>query len=243
VGTGGGSYIACPNVEAGLFSGQNLLLGPSTALSEGIWKKYNNGVYSSVNAAHPKMRVSASMYGGVTVSMADGSTPLAWADDVAQVAVSNGLGIGAESLNGTSDQGDNILYASGNPCSNDWCALFTRYYLTAPILTLQTLSVSDPACLNVPTAGCNQTGSLVTVLPFGTQHRGGIFEIKYEDLICTYSPNGTTLYGSTTCPATTVTSVPYPPYQNALTNAANRVPSTTGGANGKSALAGRGSVK
>jgi hypothetical protein len=248
VGTGGGSVVACPAVEAGSFPGyvptgqlpQSVFSVPK--LTELIWKTYNSNVYSFVNGVHHDMVLEASMYGGETLSNNDGTTMLVWADDVAGSAVSNGLGIGAESLAGATDTGDLTLYSQGSPCSNDWCALFNQYalavpkYLGVPMPGLQTASVSNPSCANQPSS-CNQTGSLLTVLPFGTQRHGRVFEIGYPDLICAYSMHGPSDFPST-CPSSFVSPPPYLPYQTALTSADADSPNATASIGGRFRLKG-----
>ncbi len=243
VGTGGGSVVACPNVEMGQFSGQTLKTTP--VLSEGVWKAYNNHVYAKAAASGPNMILEASMFGGLSLGMGDGSIPIVWADDVAQVAIANGLGIGAESLNGTTDQGDPLLYSQGQTCSNDWCGLFNSYYSIAPIQSLQTITPTNPNCLN-QSSTCNGTGSLVTVLPFATQRRGTTFEIYYQDLLCAYDTNGYS--DSTYCPEISagpppVYLAPYLPYQLALTDAAAGQPNSTSAVSGNAALSGTASIQ
>jgi hypothetical protein len=236
VGTGGGSAVACPNVEMGTFLHQTGL--PNVLLNEGVWKAYNNNVYASVHlaalAASSPMVLTSSPFGGVVLGMGDGSIPTSWADDVAQVATANGLGIGSEGLAATTNKGDPLLYSLGQPCADDWCSLFNSYYSDAPIQTLQTVSQSNPNCLN-QSSSCNGTGSLVTVLPFGTQRRATAFEIYYQDLLCAYDLNG---YSNTDCPAS-----PNTAYQMALTNAAAGQPNSTSSLNGGSALVGAATIQ
>jgi hypothetical protein len=238
VGTGGGSVVACPNVEMNAFLGQTS--APAIVLSEGIWKSYNNEIYSYVQSTAQSYGLSAvvleaSPFGGVSLGMNDGTIPISWADDVAQVAIENGFGIGAESLSGTTDQGDLLLYSVGQPCSNDWCSLFNSYSSVAPMQSLQTLSQSKPSCLN-QSSTCNITGSLVTVLPFATQHQGTTFEIYYEDLLCAYDQNP---YSDSDCTVPT----PYTPYESALTNAAAGQPSGTSNLVGASNLSGPAAIQ
>jgi hypothetical protein len=241
VGTGGGSVVACPSVEKGIFMGGNT--APNPPLDETVWRNYNNSVYASVaqSSPTPTMILEASPFGGLTLGMSDGNTPLSWADDVAQVAIANGLGIGAESLNGTSDQGDPLLYSQIQPCSNDWCGLFNSYYSISPMRSLQTITPTNPNCLNQPTS-CNGTGSLVTVLPFGTQRRATTFEIYYNDLLCAYDSDN--YADSTYCPLISpgVYLAPFLPYQQALANAALLQPNSTADAQGKTSLSGSSSI-
>lgn len=226
VGTGGGSVVACPNVEEGAFSGQ--MHAAVTKLTEPVWLAYNQAIYSSAasDVSGSGIMLEASMFGGETFGGGDGMIPIGWADDVASAAVSNGFGLGAESLSVASDIGDNVLSAGGSPCSNDWCALFSQYR-TASVLGLQTLSQSDPNCLGAPST-CNQTSSLLTALPFGTQRRANVFEVYYQDLLCAYDSgytNSTTPPNNGACEAVSAGRQYYP---TALSNAASGQPTSAG---------------
>jgi hypothetical protein len=55
-----------------------------------------------------------------------------------------------------------------------------------------------PNCLGAPST-CNQTSSLLTALPFGTQRRANVFEVYNRDLLCAYDSGYT---NSTTPPNT-----------------------------------------
>jgi hypothetical protein len=134
-----------------------------------------------------------------------------------------------------------ILYSVGQPCSNDWCGLFNSYYSISPMRSLQTITPTNPNCLNQPTS-CNGTGSLVTVLPFGTQRRATTFEIYYNDLLCAYDSDN--YADSTYCPLISpgVYLAPFLPYQRALANAAFLQPNSTIDVQGKTSLSGSSSI-
>jgi len=221
VGTGGGSYVACPNVEAGSYNygGVTQSYAPVIPLSLSVWQGYSQTVYSYVSNLSTGILLEASFYGGNgPLGAGDGNTTIQWADAEAQWAIGNGLGIGAESLQSS----DLTAYATLAACSNDWCNLFNEYSLSGLMLGLQTVDLSNPSCIASPSTCGSQTGSLVTVLPFGTQRHATVFELGYADLICAYSPNGASEYPGT-CPVT----YPYTPYINAVMYAAEKQPNST----------------
>ncbi len=230
--------MPCPNVEEGNFHSQ--LSQPVTPLTESIWLSYNQGIYSAVALdVGTSLIVEASMFGGEIFSGGDGMIPIDWADNEAAVATANGFGLNAESLSTASDIGDNVLTSAGSPCSNDWCAIFSRYYKSAPILGLQTLSQSDPNCLGAPSS-CNTTSSLLTALPFATQHRAKAFEIYYEDLLCAYDSGYT---NSTPYGACEAISAGRPYYSAALADAAANQPTNTAAVGGAAGLSGKTSLQ
>ncbi len=197
--------------------------GPAIPLNSlTVWHNYNNAVYAAAHANASGTILEASMYGGETLPNGDGTILLSWADDVASTAIANHLGIGAESLAFS----DLPLYASNSPCSNDWCQLFNEYSLSGPMLGLQTVSLSDPTCVTNPACG-NATGSLTTVLPFGTQRHARVFEIGYEDLLCAYDSSSS---GSSCAPGTGSA------YPLALQNSTSGVPSSTATLSGAAKL-------
>jgi hypothetical protein len=151
----------------------------------------------------------------------------AYADAVASAAASNGAGIGAESL----ALHDGTLYASGQPCSNDWCSIFNTNFFKAPILGLQSVDISEAGCTSDP--GTGKTCSLAYVLPFGTQRHANVFEIANEDLLCAYG--GSTYSNGTHCPSGFS---PYLPYQVAIQNAALGLPGSTSVTGGKASVSG-----
>jgi hypothetical protein len=179
----------------------------------------------------PAMTLNASMFGGESFGT-NGVVPIQWADDIARIAIANGFGITAESL----QSADLTDYAAALPCSNDWCNLFNLYYPFAPILGLQTVDVSNPSCMT--SCASSLTGSLVTVLPFGTQHHARVFEIKYVDLLCAYDQNS---YSSTNCP--NPPDAPYAPYAAALANTAAGQPPSTSALSGAAGLAGSAAIR
>jgi len=237
VGTGGGSVVACPKVEEGNFPLQ--ASAPATPLTESVWLTYSQAIYSAValDVLGTGIVPEASMFGGETFGGGDGMIPIDWADNEASVATNNGFGLAAESLSAASDIGDNVLSASGSPCSNDWCALFSRYR-TAPVLGLQTLSESDPNCLGAPST-CNQTSSLLTALPVGTQNYARVFEVYYQDLLCAYDSgytNSTTPPNNGACEAISAGRQYYPA---ALSAAAAGQPTSVGEVWGAAKMSGK----
>jgi hypothetical protein len=242
-GTGGEAVIGCPNVMAGAYSvanggtaNQSSFPNPtSQELSETLWKTYQASLFSTVQTTEKSygstIKHAAGMYGGTTLGSGDGSTPLTWADDDAAAAIANGLGIGTESLQGNTQTGDQIAYAAASNCSADWCAMFNQYFNVAPMTYLQTITASSPTCLLQPSS-CNQTGSLLTVLPFASERHTKVLEIAYLDYLCAYSSNGST--DDASCSETT----PYVPYQTAILNAQNGVPSSTAARAGKTVTSG-----
>jgi hypothetical protein len=126
---------------------------------------------------------------GTTISPIETSGgDLATPDATATHAVANGIGIGNQGL----QKSDPLNVVAGVPCfGGDWCANFLKYRGQVP-LQLQTLFYSDPTNLS-PT---NQTGSLVTLLPFATTQGAQILELYVDDWLCTYdsSWNGNNTY-------------------------------------------------
>jgi hypothetical protein len=233
--TGGGTVVPCPAVEEGIYpygSTPTQSGVPAVPLTEPILEQYATNVFSGIRAQSPKMILNASMFGGETFGT-NGIVPTQWADDIASIAIANDFGITAESLAST----DLTSYATAGPCSNDWCSLFNLYYPFAPMLGLQTLSISNPSCI-VACVPSNTTGTLVTVLPFGTQHHTTVFEVKYEDLLCAYDQNTSPQYSSTNCPNTSPYSAPFAPYATTLANSAAGQPSSTSAVSGAASVTG-----
>ena len=217
LGTGGGGVIPCPTEEMSY---------PATPLTLSVWQSYANTIFGYAPSANPTMIIEGSGYGssGQTIGTA-------YADAVASAAVLNGAGFGAESL----ALHDQILYASGAPCSNDWCGIFNTYALRAPMLGLQTVNPSDPNCNT--DLGPGNTCSLIFVLPFSTQRHASVLEVANGDLLCAYANN---TYSSTLCtsPVTGLSLSPYPPYSTALRNAASGLPNSTSVTNGQASASG-----
>jgi hypothetical protein len=247
VGIGGESVVACPNVFAGTYSianggTANQTAFPQIALTENVYKTAHNVIYAAVKAnSSGFVHAGAGIYGsGRVLPQGDGTTPGAWALDDALSAVTYGLGTGAESLAGNTTNGDQIEYALGSICSSNWCAAANLYSPVfnggAPFFYMQSDSPSNPSCLLQPATcgGGNLTGSLLTILPFGTQRGVRLFEIPYLDFLCAYSANGST-DDAANCGSVTT---PYAPYQIAMQNAQNGVPSSTAATAGKSVMMG-----
>jgi hypothetical protein len=130
---------------------------------------------------------------GTTISPIETSgRDLITPDATATNAVAAGIGFGNQGL----QKSDPLNLAAGLPCfGGDWCANFVKYRGQVP-LQLQTLFYSDPS--NV--SQTNQTGSLVTLLPFATMQGAQILELYLDDWLCTYdsSWNGNNTYGACT---------------------------------------------
>jgi hypothetical protein len=243
--TGGGTVVACPAVEEGIFPYGSMPTQtgiPAVPLTEPILEQYATNMFSSIQAQKPAMILDSSMFGGESFGT-NGVVPIQWADDIARIAIANGFGITAESL----QSADLTDYAAALPCSNDWCSLFNYYYSIAPMQGLQTISQSNPNCLNQPSTcgGGNLTGSLVTVLPFATQRRDTVLEVYYQDLLCAYDQDN---YYDSDCPELSVGPppiylAPYMPYQTSLTNAVAGRPNSTGNVTGSSALSGAADIQ
>jgi len=245
ISNAGSSVVPCPNVMSGTFSTQTCPGGagcPQIALTRTMFQNAHNAIYSVVKAnASGFVHAGSGFFGGVTLGNGDGSTALNWADDGASEAVTYGLGIGTQSLAGNATNGDQIEYAQSSACSNDWCNIFNTYAPSAngkaAFTYLQTTSPSNPGCLLQPAScnGGNLTGSLLTVLPFASQRHNQLFEIAYLDILMGYSANGCTDNPSN-CGSV---STPYAPYQTAIQNAQNGVPSFTAVTVGKSVPVGK----
>lgn len=198
--------------------------GPAIPLTVSVWQSYANSIFSYSKFTGATMTMEGSGYGGP----AQPHVPAAYADAVASAAVANGAGVGAESL----ALHDQVLYAAGSTCSNDWCNILNVYALEAPILGLQTIGKSDPTCTSDP--GAANTCSLIYVLPFATQRHANVLEIANQDLLCAYAM----LYSDpTTCPSSIAH--PFAPYSTALANASAGQPAYTSATNGKASATGK----
>ena len=127
------------------------------------------------------------------------SAGCSWADDEAATATSLGIGIGSE---GAANH-DITAYNEGRPTDSDWAHLFDTYYDLDLVQQTQTLTQSNPG-------GGGQVGSLVTLMPFETQHHTNTLELYIQDLYCAYVPG---YHDSTGCPSGYA---PYVPYQEAI---------------------------
>lgn len=137
-----------------------------------VWENYLYQMldYEKSLNSHTQLMVSLNQ---LTVPSTDYTLP----DAVAARAVQDGIGIGNQGL----QQKDISDYQSTQTCGADWCGLFDTYQGRVP-LELQTVAASDPD-------GSGQTGSLVSLMPFGLQRHAQIFEIYFVDWLTAYDPD------------------------------------------------------
>lgn len=118
-----------------------------------------------------------------------------WADEEAATQTSMGIGIGSE---GASNH-DITTYGEGRPTDSDWANLFDTYHGLGLVQQLQTLGQSSPA-------GAGKAGSLVSLLPFETQHHANTIEVYVQDLYCAYYPG---YHDNTGCQSGYAAYIPY----------------------------------
>jgi hypothetical protein len=137
-----------------------------------VWENYLYQMldYEKSLNSHTQLMVSLNQ---LSVPSTDYSLP----DAVAARAVQDGIGIGNQGL----QQSDISQYQSTQTCGADWCALFNANQGKVP-LELQTVFASDPD-------GSGQTGSLVSLMPFGVQRHAQILEIYFVDWLTAYDPS------------------------------------------------------
>ncbi len=234
---GGEALLPCPYQALATLGAYNLTIPALSA--------YTSSLFSSITALKPPFLVEGPVYGGDPAlnpaycgAGAFNSYCITqdYADTEAAAEISNGAGIGTESLSVLTSN----WYAEGQICSSDICNLFNQYIGSAPMFGWQLFSESNPSCdpWNLSSCG-SQTGSLVNILPFATirMHAGqppkrlNVLEIYWQDWMCAY-------YGSVDGNCPTTLELPFIPYQHALSNASLLSPTGTSSLTGNSNSAG-----
>ncbi|MFZ0417343.1 MAG: hypothetical protein WAM04_04515 [Candidatus Sulfotelmatobacter sp.] len=121
----------------------------------------------------PKMTILEDMHALGNLSNESASVYIAYADQEAQIAATNGLGIGTNGLQAS----DITQFAANQPCDSDWCNMFAQY-ASVPYkitLSLQTLQWTDPT-------GAAQTGSLTVLEPFAKKQGANNLELYLADV-------------------------------------------------------------
>jgi hypothetical protein len=186
-----------------------------------VWLNYAASVYAN-NAATLAAQFPAPSWKLMAGVNYGPNKDITWADSEAASAAAQGLVIGSEALQSS----DQTAYASGTPCSNDWCSIFNQYVFSVPIRESQTAGLACPLpnesdCTNI------HAGSLTNLFVFGVQRHISHFEIFGNDLRCafdsSYHSGGGTGYTS----GPTYAECQVANYQTAFANAVAGTPAGT----------------
>lgn len=153
--------------EAFAWCGKELKeLRGKNAWSKSLWLDYVEEMDAYEESLHPTMQLMAA----INEQRENNQWDVSFADEEAKIAVKHGQGFGCQGWR----QSDIEAYASGKPCTSNWCALFDKYAGKVP-LELQQAGESDPN-------GGNHTGLMSEIIPFAVKHHATILEIYIKDL-------------------------------------------------------------
>lgn len=200
IGTGGAGQatLYCYTLQT---TGSNSY--PSPLLSRNVWSNpaiptnYHSTIYGVAKAQAIASGVSYAIAGSFGNGTNGGGTPpTIWQDDTAQDAVALGMWTGNQSVTMAQPTGNivgwNYATAAGAALNADSGTVLRTQQGAIPVsngrrgFLFQPLSPTDPSCVDTP-ATCNQSGSLVQLLNWSSQHFISRMEVAaVPDLVCAY---------------------------------------------------------
>jgi hypothetical protein len=139
--------------------------------TKAVWKKYLFDMLDYEKSLNSPKQLAVGLN-------AFGNPPdIAFAAEIGEHAVKNGIAIGNQGLSVMDAKND----AAGKPCMADWCGIFRRNRGKVPFV-LQTMGETRPD-------GSGEIGSMVDILPFALSQHVQIFEIYASDFLVAYDPS------------------------------------------------------